>query len=110
MRFFCLILALVSAAVAIALLLAACLGKGHTTTPSLTFSSITCADAQGIGPDMEFENGDPSNQVTCNNNICFQTPSSPVCFYNCGQAQMDAGYFSPCWPAPTPSPTPSPTP
>ncbi len=60
-------------------------------------TTITCSDAAGIGPDMTFQIGDPGTRVICINNICYQTASSSVCLYGCGQTQKDAGYFSPCW-------------
>jgi len=72
-------------------------------------SKFLCADAAGIGPVQEFLS-DPNAKVICDNDLCFQPPSNQECLYGCGQAQWDAGWFSPCRPAPTPSPTPSPTP
>jgi len=60
-------------------------------------TTITCSDAAGIGPDMTFQIGDPGIKVICINNICYQTASSSVCLYGCGQTQKDAGYVSPCW-------------
>jgi len=89
-------------------LLVAC-NRGETELPGIPFSTITCADAAGIGPDEDFNLGVPGSHVICDNNICFQSAGSPVCFYGCGQTQQDAGMFSPCW-TPTPTPTPSPTP
>jgi hypothetical protein len=93
--------------IAAGLLLADCAKNQNAGLPTFPASTITCADALGVGPDKEFTIGDPDLQVICINNICFQTPSSPVCFYGCGPDQQAAGMFSPCWvPTPTPSPTP----
>jgi len=97
------------AVILLSLLLAAC--TGDTKLPGIPLSTVTCADAAGVGPDEEFNLGAPGSNVICANNICFLNASSPVCYYGCGQAQQDAGMFSPCWvPTPTPTPTPSPTP
>src|SRR5881409_1780687 len=77
------------------LLLADCSKNQNTRSSAIPVSTITCADALGVGPDKEFTFGDPEVNVICINNICFQTPSSPVCFYGCGPDQQAAGMFSP---------------
>jgi hypothetical protein len=98
---------IVLAALFLALSLIACSSNSRLPSP---VSTITCADANGIGPDREFTFSDSNVKGICLNNICYLTSDSPVCFYDCGPDQQAAGMFSPCWPAPTPTPTPSPTP